>query len=46
MEEFKNFSASSNDLMPYEYCHDLFLAFVYFFGIFISSLSYQSVTLG
>ena len=26
MEKFKNFSASLDDLMPYYYCHDLFLA--------------------
>ena len=28
MEEFKNFSASLDNLMPYHYCHDLFLAFI------------------
>ena len=29
MEEFKNFSSSLDNLMPYYYCYDLFLAFVY-----------------
>ena len=34
MTEFKNFSASLDDLMPYYYCHDLFLAFFYTFWHF------------
>ena len=35
MEEFKNFSASLDDLMPYYYCQDFFAAFVYTFSAFL-----------
>ena len=35
MEEFKNFGASLDDLMPYYYCQDFFAAFVYTFSAFL-----------